>query len=67
MPSQMSGNRPKSVDSQQDTQPTSDLRNNLNNTDLTSDTQMEEDRSSSSPIQTGTLFAIPKGKRRLTV
>jgi hypothetical protein len=63
----MSGNLPKSLDSQQDTQPTSELRNNLNNANLTSDTQMKEDSSSSNPIQTGTLSPIPKRKRRLTV
>ena len=62
----MSGNLPKSLESQQITQPTSEQSSELNHLILTPHIQMEEESSSSTPIQTASLSPTPKRKRRFT-
>jgi hypothetical protein len=63
----MSGNLPKSLESQQITQPTSEQSSELNHANLRSHSQVDEDSSLSTPIQTASLCPTLKRKRRFTL
>jgi hypothetical protein len=62
----MSETLPVSLESQQVTQLTSEQSSELHHAILTPHIQMEEESSSSTPIQTGNESPTPKRKRRFT-